>query len=289
MMLLLLAAAACLPVDGDSIRMSDVARGAPAFAAADPAVLVALAPAFGATRTLASAELVKLAARHGVELASPPGLCFERPSRRLDAAELKEALARALPGQETRIEIVDFAGYAVPAGRVNFPAGGLQRFAAKEGTRLWRGSVEYGNRRSYPVWAKVRLHCRRSMVVATSTLPAGAVIRAADLRIEERDADPGGAPSASRLDEVAGKVARSRVAAGEPVPLRALSSPPLIQRGEEIQVTVQSGQARLRLTARAQRAGRAGETIPVRNPQSGRIFPARVEGQGQAVAEGGKR
>jgi flagella basal body P-ring formation protein FlgA len=289
MMFFLLAAAACITVDGDAIRMGDVARGIPSFAAVDPGIPVALAPAFGATRTFAPAEVSRLAARYDVDRLSLQGVCFERPSGRLDAGELREVLEGALPVKDTHLEVVDFAAYAVPVGTVTFAIGGLQTAAATDGTRLWRGRVEYGNHRSYPVWAKVRLRCRRSVVVAALTIHAASLIRASDVFVEEREADPGRSPLASRLEAVVGKVTRTRIAEGQGVPLHAVSSPPVVRRGEDIEVTVQSGQANLRLTATAQKAGKPGETIPVRNPVSGRIFPARVEGEHRAVAEGDRR
>jgi flagella basal body P-ring formation protein FlgA len=288
-MLFLLAAAVCITIDGESIRVGDIARGIPSFAAADPQVLVGLAPAFGANRTMAPSEVIKLAARYNVDLPVPQGICFARPSRHLDAAELKEALERALPEKGTNIDVVDFAAYPVPIGTMAFTPSGLQRSSMGDGTRVWHGRVEYGNHRSYPVWAKVRIHCRRTMVVATSMIPAGAIIRDADVAIEERETDPGSSPVASRLEEVIGKVARTRIAGREGVRMSTVSLPPIVKRGEDVEVTVQSGQASLRLTARAQKAGRTGETIPVRNPVSGRIFPVRVEGEGHAVAEGVKR
>jgi len=41
----------------------------------------------------------------------------------------------------------------------------------------------------------------------------------------------------------------------------------------------------LKLEAVAEAAGAAGQTIPVRNPGSGRVFKAKVEGKGMVSVE----
>jgi hypothetical protein len=54
-----------------------------------------------------------------------------------------------------------------------------------------------------------------------------------------------------------------------------------VARGETVKVEVSSGGAQLSLPARVETAGRTGDTILLRNPESGRRFPARAEGRGK--------
>ena len=55
------------------------------------------------------------------------------------------------------------------------------------------------------------------------------------------------------------------------------------RRGDLIKVEVSSGGARLQLDGRAQADGRTGETIPVRNVATGKVFSARVSEKGRVV------
>jgi hypothetical protein len=65
-----------------------------------------------------------------------------------------------------------------------------------------------------------------------------------------------------------------------------VSLPPAeINRGDLVEVEVRSGAARLLLRARSEADGRVGETIPLRNPSSNKVFQARVEGKGRALLE----
>jgi hypothetical protein len=55
-----------------------------------------------------------------------------------------------------------------------------------------------------------------------------------------------------------------------------------VERGDKIAIEVSSGAARLTFDATAESSGRAGDSIMVRNPESGRLFRAKVEGKGRA-------
>ena len=56
-----------------------------------------------------------------------------------------------------------------------------------------------------------------------------------------------------------------------------------VRRGEPVGVEVHSGAAHLKFIARAESEGRAGESVQVRNPATGRVFPATVEAKGKVV------
>jgi flagella basal body P-ring formation protein FlgA len=55
-----------------------------------------------------------------------------------------------------------------------------------------------------------------------------------------------------------------------------------VERGDKIAIEVSSGGARLTFDAMAESSGHAGDSIMVRNPESGRLFRAKVEGKGRA-------
>jgi hypothetical protein len=56
-----------------------------------------------------------------------------------------------------------------------------------------------------------------------------------------------------------------------------------IERGEQVTVEVTSGGARLAFQATAQSAGHAGDFVLVRNPENGRLFQAKVLGNGKVL------
>jgi flagella basal body P-ring formation protein FlgA len=63
-----------------------------------------------------------------------------------------------------------------------------------------------------------------------------------------------------------------------------LAAPYEIARGAAVRVEVSSGDAHIEMEGRAETDGRAGQTIPIRNPANGKRFQARVEGPGKVVA-----
>lgn len=66
-----------------------------------------------------------------------------------------------------------------------------------------------------------------------------------------------------------------------PAAVPSAPQPGNIGRGEQITVEVTSGAARLSFAATAESAGHAGDTVLVRNPANGRLFQAKVVGNGK--------
>ena len=60
---------------------------------------------------------------------------------------------------------------------------------------------------------------------------------------------------------------------------------PEVRRGEHVSVVVTSGAALLRFQADAESSGRRGDSVLVRNPENGKLFQARVEGQGRVMVQ----
>jgi flagella basal body P-ring formation protein FlgA len=82
-----------------------------------------------------------------------------------------------------------------------------------------------------------------------------------------------------KLEDVVGRAARRRIATGSMIPADALEDPCEVCKGQSVTVEVRSGAARLKLDAEAATAGRRGDTVTVRNPQTGKVFRARVLGK----------
>lgn len=95
-------------------------------------------------------------------------------------------------------------------------------------------------------------------VVASRTLPAGAVLSSADVEIIDADV-PG---AATRLDEVVGLELRATLYAGRPVRDALLGAPALVTRNQV--VTLQYHRGGLAIVTEGRALGRAGVAERVR-------------------------
>src|SRR2546423_14368665 len=102
MMALLLAAAACLPVEGDRILMKDLSAAVVAFAGMDPEEALGFTPAPGAQRRFSAGELQRLAERKGITAEIEP-VRFERKREILTREQILGALREGLP-EKAQIE-----------------------------------------------------------------------------------------------------------------------------------------------------------------------------------------
>jgi flagella basal body P-ring formation protein FlgA len=272
--------AACLPVAGDRILASDLAAAVPAFSSLAADTTIAYAPAPGARRVFTAAELARIARANRVTLADPADVCFELPLRAMTAEETLESMRHALPA-DAELNIVELPKANIPAGRIEFPLSGLE--PPSRGSRIWRGSIRYGETLRMSVWARVTVMKKSVVVVAGKELPMNMPIDPASLRLETVSVPLDLERVATRIEDVLGHVPTRQIRTGEAMPLAILSLPPAVHRGDAITVEVRSGAARLRFDAIAEAAARAGDMVELRNPDSGRTFRARVEQAGHAV------
>jgi flagella basal body P-ring formation protein FlgA len=271
--------AGCLAVSAGSdwVLARDLAPGFPGLAAVDPATALAPAPPAGVRRVFRVAELRRLALGLKVEAAPEGDICVERKTSPLDPAALLQAMRRQLP--QARIEIVEYSRQPVPEGDLEFPLAGL-RETSTDG--FWSGWVRYAGVRKVPIWVKVKALEPEARVVAATALAPGRRIEAGQVRLETGEFFPQPGAMAASIQEVAGQVPRIAVARGVAIRRQWLDPPREIARGDPVLVVAQVGGARLELECVAEAAGSTGQSIPVRNPVSGKRFTALVEGKGRA-------
>jgi flagella basal body P-ring formation protein FlgA len=143
---------------------------------------------------------------------------------------------------------------------------------------LWRGYIEYANRRRFMVWTRVRIRANVTRVVTTAPIRAGEPISADQVRVEEFQGFPFGDPSVATLDRVVGQISRRPMTAGVPVPEHFLERPLDVERKDVVKVRVRNGAAVVIAEGLAEASGRAGDLIAIRNPKSGSTFNARITG-----------
>lgn len=286
--------AACLEIPGERILARDLVPALPGFSALPPELPVGFAPAPGARRIMTRQGLERLASQHGLGITAAAEICLERPMESLTQERVLAALRAALDEEprasagdlkEARLEVLDFSRYPVPRGELEFLRSGLAPPAATRllAPRLWRGRVRYAGGRSYPVWARIRISVPGHQVVAVQNLAAGRPIEAAQVEIVTAELSPFSERPAGALEQVIGRLPRRSILSGSPLLPSALTAPKQVERGEMVSVEVFSGAAQLSFQAQAQSGGNAGDVIALRNPATGRRFPARVEGERKAV------
>ena len=284
-LLSLTAWAGCFPVTGDRILGRDLALADPLFATLPASLIIGSAPVPGMKRTFATGELARIARAHGIAPGEPAEVCFNLPMREMNGEEALKEMRRVLPAGE--LTIIELSTAMVPAGKMEFPLTGLEAPAVGQPTvQLWRGYVRYSETRKISVWARVSISQTLTAVVAQRDLPANVPIAAGSVHVEKRDGPPVVTAAATRLEDVLGRIPRRSVKAGGTIPLAILASAPDVRRGDAVPVEVVSGPARLLLSAIAERDGRNGELVELRNPSSGKTFRARLDGLKAVIVVG---
>lgn len=275
--------AGCLPVSSDVIRAEDLAKAAPAFAAAPPDTRIGYAPVPGARRTFQVADLEREARRLDIELGDAGEVCFQWPMSVPSEQRFREAMEQALAMPEARIEVLETSRHPAPEGPLVFSRESLRAPAGDETPLVWRGYVEYGEGRRFQVWARVKITGSVERVVTAEPIRAGEPIAPGQVRLETFQGFPLSRRSVNSLDKVVGQILLRPLSAGMAIPAHLVESPLDVERMDVVQVRVQNGAAVILAEGEAKAGGRRGETIPVLNPRSGATFNARITGPKQVT------
>jgi flagellar basal body P-ring formation protein FlgA len=281
-----LACAGCIAVSTDRITAADLAPTLPIFQHIEPATPFGFAPLPGTQRILSERELVLFAQKHGVQPDGiTSGLCIERQARPLAEGEIQTALIEALGVPDAELHIVEFYNLPVPTGRLEFRRSGLGTPVPPDAPVMWRGRLIYDGRRSIAVWAKVQITVLARQFVAAAAIPAGSVIHPEQVKEIESRQFPFLEQAPAAIGDIAGRIARRSISAGERIALRALEQPKDVAAGDLVHVRVGNGPAVLSFDAIAQGSGKTGDPIWIHNPTSGKNFRAVIEGKGRVAVQ----
>lgn len=275
----------CHPLRGPNILGEDLRQALPAFSGMPGDAVVAISPAAGVQRRFTSVDLARIGRKYGIAVPADTNVCFEWPMVTLTASSIAASMGAALKPVEARVEVLAMSHTTAPAGQIEFPLTGLSASTLTDPLTpvTWRGQVRYGGSREFEIWARVRLAVTTTRVVATENLLPGRIIANSQVRLETYDEFPLKHEVVRNLDEVVGKLIRRPIRSGQPVFRMDLTDPLLVSRGQAVDVTVVSGAAEIRLEAVANTSGRQGETVSLTNPQTGKLFQARVTAKGKAI------
>jgi flagella basal body P-ring formation protein FlgA len=278
--------AECVRVDSSYITAGDLAKAAAQFQNLDPALVFSFAPPLGAQRAVSSPELEKWAAAHGLAASGIPSACFERSSDKLRQQDVVDVLRAAIGSgfAEVRIEVVEICPCVVPTGRLDFELTGASAPPEDrpETPILWRGRVITPDNYAYPVWVRVRVLARISLVRAAANLQRQQLLRESDLEVFTTLASPLRFPNAAGTAAYSGKLLNVSVRRGAILQPTMVHSPSDVERGSVVRVEVVNGGAHLILTARAETAGNRGDLVTLTNPAGAARFRASVTGPGRA-------
>ncbi len=120
------------------------------------------------------------------------------------------------------------------------------------------------------------------VLVFTHPMNTGDVVQAEDLQFAEVAALSGG--TVSDAQGAIGKIVRYPLRQGATVRLSDLTSPTVVHRSEQVEVTWASDGMSLSMTGIAQKDAAAGDLIQIQNPTSKKLIDAVVTGPGEALA-----
>jgi flagella basal body P-ring formation protein FlgA len=276
----------CEMIANDRIFGEDLAKALPGFLNKIPGdTVIGYAPAPGARRVFKSAELRRMGAPYGVAVAEDAEACFEWSLQPLTDDVVRAAIRDSLQLADARIDVLAISRTQAPAGKVNFPISGLlaSTLTGPDTAVTWRGEVLYHGSRKFSIWARVKVSATMTRVVATQLILPGQNVAPQQVRIETYDDFPLRNDIARNLEEVVGRMSRRAIRTGLPVFRSDLIEPLLVERGDLVDVTAISGATSLHLPALAETSGRQGDMISLKNPRSGKVFRARIEGKDRAL------
>jgi flagella basal body P-ring formation protein FlgA len=270
--LALFAALACIEPSGSKITAGDLAGAVPALSSVPPDTVIGFAPQPGVVRRLGALELARLASIRPADV--PESVCIEWRMTPPNHDAFRSAMQASLP-EGAQLAVLDMSRSPVPRGTLRFPLSGLHG-------AVWRGFVEYAPGARYEVWARVDIQVPAQRVVAVQDLAAGTVLTEAMLREETVAGTPGANTFVSSLADAVGRALRRSVRQGTPLVSSALDRRLDVRKGDMVRVKVRAGLASIGVEAVALAPAAAGETIPVRVNETGRMMRVQVAGPGEA-------
>ena len=269
----------CHPITGDWIYGRDLIAAAPSLAGLPPDLPVSYSPVPGLERVFHPAELRRLAAAHhisGTEITE--NICFAWPLVPLTRDRIVTAIEQTLSGRHPRLDVVDWSLAPVPAGDLVFPLSGLSALSDKP--VIWKGYLAYAGKRRFSTWANVRVAIREPHLISSVPLRVGDSISGAEVKTEIYEGPILREKALSTPDQLLGLRARRDIPAGAALFEEQFEAAKDVERNELVTVLIEAGAAHIETQGVAIWAGRRGDVISVRNPQTGRIYRARVEQKG---------
>ncbi|MBB2163087.1 flagellar basal body P-ring formation protein FlgA [Gluconacetobacter sp. 1b LMG 1731] len=278
-------------ITSGTVRLSDL------FADLDPGQDRALGPgpAPGASIQVGGAQLLAIADQYGVDWLdqSPNAVAtITRASRVLDQAYFADLIRQNLPelgNGPVSIDLRDFHPMMVapddPKPVVLSDVKWDQRSGWFSAT-VYRGQPS-GDITQDSFMLTGVIHAARRLLVYAHALPAGSVISASDVQIDESYAGHISSRAYTEEADIDGMTVTHGVVAGSPVLDQDLHRTVLMHKGDPAMITFAAPGVHLTATGRALEDGGAGQYIRILNVSSGMIVTGRVVNASEIEVEAG--
>ena len=277
--MIILAMLACFTLSGPNITAGELSQAVPGMTPRNPSAVVSYSPNPGVKRVFHPFELNQLLRRIGFAGAAVrDDVCFERTAAPLKSNVVEEAMRRSL-GAGAHIEILEISRFAAPPGLIVFPLETL----GPPPVSLWRGFVEYDGHKKFAIWARAKVTVDAMRVVALQKLQAGIPIQSDLVTLKRVNEFPKERAESPSFEEVVHSVPRRTIPALSTISSEAIEVAADVSKGDRVVVKVHSGRAQLAFEAEAAGSAHRGQMVSLKNPESGRLFRARVEGPDKAV------
>lgn len=125
----------------------------------------------------------------------------------------------------------------------------------------------------------------RTVVVARKDIRKGVIIGPDDVELERKLTGPSADHLVSGISGALGREADRNIRAGMELRSDQLSWPKMVNMGDMVTVTAESGRMRITTLGKAKQDGDMGEWIKVQNIESNKTITARVAGPGEVTVE----
>jgi len=283
-LLLAVSSSSCLVVREDHVRIADLVTANASLRELDQSLAVFPSPLIGSIRRLGPVEWKQVAALRGYRMSD---LCIKRADRELP----REEVVAAIQGQlqvEVEWELIDFSRFRVPEGRVEFLRSDLLRQSPAGASKaiLWRGRVATEDGGHAAIWARVRMHVQRTVLVAARDLAPGSRLQPEDFVEESRNLFPFGGQEVPAESLRRGLEVRRAISKGTLL-AQSMVRPHLVQVkvGQTVRVVVATGEVRLEMAGTVEMSAKEGTQTWVRLAATGKKLRGTVQPEGIVFVE----
>lgn len=276
------AAAVVAAVTGPRIEAHEIAAVVDGWRPANPQADLAPSPPPGSPRRISRALLESWTTVAGAEVASlPESIVVQRQTapltREKAAAIVGAAIARRVDHDLAAIEVQVALNQelpAPPAGDLEWSLIGRAPEAGVEALLRLRWRDAGGRTGIEAISASVQ--ARGEWLAAVRDIPARQAVSAADFRLEQGKLPSLRAVYPSSLQQDQTFELKRSLNMDEPLRAELLRARPDVSRGDVLQLEVRSGLVALSAPARAEADARVGESIRLKNLETGRVIVGRV-------------
>jgi flagella basal body P-ring formation protein FlgA len=132
----------------------------------------------------------------------------------------------------------------------------------------------------WTIYVPVRVKLNGQVLIATTPLAKGAVIKNADVRLETRDMAALPVAPLTESSQAVGKLAKRALGIGTVISVNELQIPRLVRRGDRITILAAESGIEVRANGEALMDGAEGDRIRVRNSLTDKVIQATVMSAG---------